>query len=129
MYEFSFKMENPIEDVIIPGNCWHSMFKNPVLVTGLPIRAKSAQNAGVEMSLDIMACLAGSHRAIELYDKLVLKSFSTMLTAVKHIEDLLIWHYSYHTDESKTYFLEAAVSSSDGDFYSSYPFVNRLALH
>lgn len=109
--EFDFSMESPIEITGVPGGCWHNMLKNPVLVTGFPIRAKSAQNSGVEMPLDIMACLAGSHRAIEFDGKMILKGFSTMLTAVKQIDDLLLWHYTFHIDKSRISFLEAAAPS------------------
>lgn len=95
IFEFDFRLENSIEGTSITGRCRYSTFKSLVLVTGFPIRAKPAQTAGLETSLDIMACLAGSHRVVEFDGKVVLKGFSTVLTAVKQTEDLFIWHYTF----------------------------------
>lgn len=111
--EMDFKMEKSTVGSNMLGHCWHKMLKSPVLVTGFPILAKSIDESGIEMPLDIMACLTGSHRVIDFDEKVVLKGFSTMLTAVKRTEGFLIWHYTFHADKSRIPFLEATPPEND----------------
>lgn len=114
--ELDFVMESHTKRSSGPGSCWHNMLKSPVLVNGFPIRAKSVRGIGVEMTLDIMADLVGSHRAIEFDGKLILKGFSTMLSAVKQIDDFLVWHYTFHTDKTRIPFFDAGAPVS-GDIH------------
>jgi hypothetical protein len=111
--DMDFKMEKLTIGSNGLGDCWHKMLRTPVLVKGFPILAKSIEESGIEMPLDIMACLTGSHRVIEFDEKVVLKGFSTMLTAVKRTEGFLIWHYTFHADKSRIPFFEAASPEND----------------
>lgn len=87
------------------------MFKNPVMVSGYPI-PKKPDRIGMEMPLNMMTGLVGEAQVIEFYGKVFIKGFSSMLIALKPVDDLLVWHYvSKATKERISFFdtpLEAA---------------------
>jgi hypothetical protein len=78
------------------GQCWHNMFRNPVMVNGFPTLKRHRRGMGLEMPLNLMALLAGTERATIFDGKIFLKGFSTMLIALRVMEDLLVWHYHYN---------------------------------
>jgi len=88
------------------GHCWHSMFRNPVMVTGYPIRSKGEHSLGLELPLNLMASMAGSNRAVEFNDNLIIKGFSTMLIATKMTRDLIIWHYLFNAQGERISYLD-----------------------
>lgn len=88
----------------LPGQCWHNMMRNPVMVSGYPILRKHEHGIGIEMPLTMIAELAGSERANEFDGKVFIKGFSTMLVATRITEDLLIWHYVYNRWGRISYF-------------------------
>jgi hypothetical protein len=91
-----FEMEElALSSEMPPGQCWHNMFKNPVMVKGYPILTKHERGTGLEMPLNMIAELAGSKRANVFDGKVFIKGFSTMLIATKTTRDVLIWHYFY----------------------------------
>ena len=73
------------------GQCWHNMFRNPVVVKGYPIPRRSESDTGLEIPLNMMAGLARTQRANIFNGKLFIKGFSTMLVPTKRCGDLLIW--------------------------------------
>lgn len=91
------------------GQCWHGIFKNPVVVKGYPIRQRSEPNTGLEIPLHIMAGLARTQRINSFNKMLCIKGFSTMLVPVKHNRDLLIWHLLYNRDGDRISYLENAI--------------------
>lgn len=97
----------------LPGQCWHKMFRNPVMVSGYPILAKKECGLGLEMPLNIIAALAGSERANEFDGKVFIKGFSIMLIATKVARDLLIWHYFYNYDGEKISYLDHTLQGVD----------------
>lgn len=98
----------------VPGQCWHSMFRNPVMAVGFPIPFKSESNPGLglEMPLNMMATLAGSARAHEFDGKVFIKGFSTMITATRLVGDLIIWHYFYNADGKIITHLDCALGNN-----------------
>lgn len=98
-----FDLQQPAVDATKdPGQCWHNMFRNPVMVIGFPIPFKTNDYAlGLEMPLNIVTTLAGSSRVHEFHGKVFIKGFSTMVIATKKIGDLVVWHYFYNTDRGK----------------------------
>jgi hypothetical protein len=58
-----------------PGQCWHNMFRNPVMVSGYPILTKHERRLGLEMPLNMIAELGGSERANEFDRKVFIKGF------------------------------------------------------
>jgi hypothetical protein len=105
--QMGFHTEGPTKDKMNTiGNCWHDMFRNPVMVSGYPILRKSIPEVGIEMPLNMMTALVGSQRAIEFDGKIFLKGFSTMLMAIKLTQDILIWHYHYNEEAEKISYLD-----------------------
>lgn len=51
------------------GQCWHDIFKNPVIVRGYPIPRRLEWNTGLEISLNIMAGLAQTQRVNRFKEK------------------------------------------------------------
>ena len=75
-----------------PGSCWVNLFRNPILVTGYPIRRRSTPDTGLEMSLHVIAELVQSH-LVTLFDKrVVIKGFCSLLVATAILADAVIWH-------------------------------------
>ncbi|KAK3319617.1 hypothetical protein B0T19DRAFT_269661 [Cercophora scortea] len=90
-----------------PGQCWHDMFRNPVLVSGYPIMAKPNQILGLEMPLNMVAGMNGSDRVTEFGGKVFIKGYSTMVVATKASQDgsILSWHYLYNPDGQRISYL------------------------
>jgi hypothetical protein len=91
-----------IEDHFESSNsqCWHNMFRNPVVVNGYPIPRRPESVAGLEIPLNMMTGLAGTQQVNTFNGKLFIKGFSTMLVPTKHSGDLLIWHLLCNKDGS-----------------------------
>jgi hypothetical protein len=98
--------ERAINGEVWLGQCWHSMFRNPVLVIGYPILTKPEKGLGLEMPLNMIAKLAGAQRANEFDSKVFIKGFSAMLVATRIIRDLLIWHYFYNRTGERISYLD-----------------------
>jgi hypothetical protein len=89
------------------GQCWHNMFRNPVVVQGYPILRRCEWDTGLEIPLNIMAGLART-QSVNIFNRnLFIKGFSTMLTPTKRVGDLLIWHLLYNKDGSRISYLDS----------------------
>jgi hypothetical protein len=91
------------------GQCWHNMFRNPVVVKGYPIPRISESNTGLEIPLNMMAGLTRTQHANTFNRKLFIKGFSTMLLPTKHSGNLLIWHLLYNKDGSRISYLDNTI--------------------
>lgn len=79
------------------GQCWHAMFRRPVIVKGYPIPRRPQADTGLELSLDIMAALACTRYANVFDSKVFIKGFSTILVPTKRLDDdVLVWHLLYN---------------------------------
>ncbi|EAW09016.1 Pfs domain protein [Aspergillus clavatus NRRL 1] len=80
------------------GQCWHHLFRNPVIVEGYPIlrRPDFAADAGLEIPLNMMAGLAQAYRISTFNGRTLLKGWSTMLVPTKQDNDMVLWHLIYH---------------------------------
>jgi hypothetical protein len=95
------------------GQCWHNMFRNPVVVRGYPILRRSEQNTGLEIPLNMMARLAQTKLANIFNGKLFIKGFSIMLIPTKHARDLVIWHLLYNKYGNRISYLENTVPHAE----------------
>lgn len=77
------------------GQCWHGLFRNPVVVEGYPILKRPPGRLGLEIPLGMMASLVEACRVNTFRETLVIKGFSAMLVLTQHMGDLLIWHLLY----------------------------------
>ena len=93
-----FTMEKHQKEEITTSNgcCWHALFRNPVIVKGFPIRARSENGTGIEMPLNIMAGLVGSRRIQKFGGNVLIKSFSIILLLTKCVADLVVWHLLFN---------------------------------
>lgn len=95
------------------GQCWHGMFKNPVVVKGYPIKRRIEHNTGLEIPLNIMAGLVRTRRVNVFNGNLFIKGFSTILVLKEHIGDLLIWHLLYNKDGNHISYLDNAITPAE----------------
>jgi hypothetical protein len=92
------------------GQCWHNMFRNPVVVKGYPIPRRTTLDTGLEIPLNIMAGLARTQRANTFNGTIFIKGFSTMLVPTNLSGDMLIWHLLYNKDGSRISYLDNTVA-------------------
>lgn len=89
------------------GQCWHGLFRNPVLVLGYPISRRPKDVPGLELPLDIMAGLAQTRYLNPFAGKLLLKGFSTMLVPTAASDTLVTWHLLHNPDGSRISYLRS----------------------
>lgn len=88
-FEITFKM-SPLDKT--ESSCWHTLFTGSVIAKGFPIAARG-QEVGLEISLEMMAALAGVRHAVEYEGGIILKGYSSALFPVKRYKDSIQWHY------------------------------------
>ncbi|KAL7918478.1 hypothetical protein ACQKWADRAFT_316483 [Trichoderma austrokoningii] len=106
-YTFETGEDSPSDN----GQCWHNMFRNPVLVTGFPVLRRPKLNTGLEIPLNMMAALANSRRIDEFHGSIFIKGFSTMLIPTDFVEGegVITWHLQYRTDGGHVSYYDACV--------------------
>ncbi|KAL8366316.1 hypothetical protein RB595_004877 [Gaeumannomyces hyphopodioides] len=92
---FSF---TSVDDEGANGQCWHDMFRNPVIVRGYPISRRTATQTGLEMPLNIMARMVKADHVMPFSSTWYLKGFSSMLALTESRNDVLLWHHIYNRD-------------------------------
>src|SRR4051812_47563678 len=90
-----------IADTTTTGQCWHKLFRNPVIVEGYPITKRSTYRTGLEMPVSMMSILAEGSRLHQFLGKRLLKGFSTAVIPTKKLEDSILWHLYYTDDGSR----------------------------
>ncbi|KAH7129073.1 hypothetical protein EDB81DRAFT_888840 [Dactylonectria macrodidyma] len=105
-YKMTFRVED-LDQQLAPlnGQCWHNLFRNPVLVQGYPIRNRPQNDTGLEISLKVMASLAQAQYLNMFCSRPIIKGFSTILYPSYQSGDLLIWHLVYNEDGGHISFL------------------------
>lgn len=78
------------------GRCWRGMFRNPVIVKGYPIPCRADVDTGLEVPLDMVAALTNCQRVVNFAGVTFIKGFAAMLTAVKVVGDVVLWHLVYN---------------------------------
>ena len=107
-YNISFNLDFSTEDYESSnGQCWHHLFRNPVVVKGYPIPRRSAPNLGLEISLDTMAGLARTKCINTFNNKIFIKGFATMLVPTQFSGGLLIWHLLYNKSGERISYLDS----------------------
>lgn len=91
------------------AQCWHNLFRNPVVVTGYPIPWRSETGTGLEIPLNIMAGLARTKRVNSFNKKLFIKGFSTMLISTRQTGPTILWHLMYNIDRSRISYIQHTV--------------------
>ncbi|KAF6811832.1 hypothetical protein CMUS01_13191 [Colletotrichum musicola] len=109
--ELRFRMgfelsQNHVQTSLPHGQCWHGMFRNPVVVCGYPIARRGETETGLEMPLDMMALMIRTRRIVPFGDTYFLKGFSSMLALVERKGDTFLWHHVYNRDGSHVSYFE-----------------------
>jgi hypothetical protein len=89
------------------GQCWHQLFRNPVIVKGYPILRRPVSNLGLEISLDTMAGLAQTQHINTFDNKIFIKGFCTMLVPTHYCGNIIIWHLLYKKNGERISYLES----------------------
>jgi hypothetical protein len=76
----------------VTGQCWHNLFRNPVVVEGYPIPRRSRYNTGLEVPLNMMSRLADSPRIHQVMGTYLLKGFSTAIAPTETLDGSVLWH-------------------------------------
>ncbi|KOC15945.1 hypothetical protein AFLA70_169g002231 [Aspergillus flavus AF70] len=94
------------------GQCWHHLFRNPIVVTGFPIPYRSRQGTGLEIPLNILAGIIHASRVDAFRDKLFIKGFSSLLIPTEHIRDQnqIMWHLRYNVRGDRISYLDGIES-------------------
>lgn len=93
-FEIHFQFEE-VGNELSNGHCWHNMFRRPVLVRGYPILRRTATQIGLEMPLNMMACMIRTSHVVPFDSAWYLKGFSSMLALVERRDNLFLWHHIY----------------------------------
>lgn len=75
------------------GACWHSLFRNPVIVTGYPIPFRPEEAKGLDIPVNMMAGLIEATYATEFNGGIVIKGMSSMLIPTKKVQNSVLWHF------------------------------------
>lgn len=74
------------------GQCWHSMFRSPVVVEGFPIPLRPIKDTGLEVPIHIATSLLQTDSVEEFRGITFVKGFSSMLTAIQQKDGVMFWH-------------------------------------
>ena len=77
----------------LSGQCWHAMFRKPVVVHGFPIPRRPEPKTGLEIPLNMMAALSGTQLVDTFASKSFIKGFSSMLVPTKKADGVVFWHF------------------------------------
>lgn len=116
IYKIGFTMEKDIHaSTRVNGQCWHSLFQNPVVVKGYPIPRRIKWGTGLEISLNIMAGLAQSQHISQFKGKIYIKGFSMMILPIEQDGELLSWHLLYNKKGHRISYLDDNIRQEKQD--------------
>jgi hypothetical protein len=104
---FSMSSQEGEEPTKAECQCWHDMFRNPVVVLGYPIPRRPEPRTGLEIPINVMAALVGTRHANVFDGKLFIKGHNSMLVPREEREGFLLWHFlRAPKDERISYYYE-----------------------
>ncbi len=90
-----------IADATAAGQCWHKLFRNPIIVEGYPIPKRNRYGTGLEIPISMISSLAESPRLHQFLGRRLLKGFSTAVVPTEKLGDSILWHLHYTEDGSR----------------------------
>lgn len=114
-YSVTCDISSPTTRSHSTGQCWHALFKNPVVVQGYPTLRRPREKTGLEIPLDILAALVQAQHITAFGEGLYIKGFSSVLVVMDQVEDSVIWHLNYNRDGSYISYPDAPASYSAED--------------
>lgn len=116
IYKLGFTLEKDIHaPTRVNGQCWHSLFRNPVIVKGYPIPRRIEWDTGLEISLNIMAGLVQSQHISQFKEKLYIKGFSMMIIPIQQTGEALYWHLLYSKNGHRISYLDDNIRQQKQD--------------
>jgi hypothetical protein len=113
--DFTFE-EREEQSVVANGQCWHNLFRHPVIVKGFPILKRPQACTGLEISLKMMIALTQARYVTTFDNKIFIKGFSTMLVPTEIEREMVAWHLLCNTDGSHISYTSPQVQKLPG-FY------------
>ena len=95
-----------------PGFCWANLFRNPLLVTGYPIRSRCTSDTGLELSLRVLAQLVDSRQLTSIGDRIIIKGFSSLLVATAVVADAVLWHLVFNSTGERISYCDPRLEST-----------------
>lgn len=111
LFRIHFQFEE-VGNELSNGHCWHNMFRRPVLVRGYPISRRTATQTGLEMPLNMMACMIRTSHVVPFDSTWYLKGFSSMLALVERRDNLFLWHHIYDSKGGRVSYFDHVKSST-----------------
>ena len=88
-------------------DCWLSMFRNPAIASGFPIRPRGANERGLEIPFIMMMGLGQTERLTEFDNQPMLTGFSTLMVPVWETAGSVGWHFLRKKDGEEVLFSDA----------------------
>ncbi|KAK3394972.1 hypothetical protein B0H63DRAFT_387983, partial [Podospora didyma] len=105
-YQISFEFGGGGRGDHANGQCWHGMFRNPVVVRGYPLARRTATQTGLEMPLNMMACMVRATHVVPFASSWYIKGFSSMLALAELRDDIFLWHHVYDRDGGRVSYFD-----------------------
>ncbi|TVY48628.1 hypothetical protein LOCC1_G003111 [Lachnellula occidentalis] len=109
-FQLSFQVDNfeQIPPGEVPnGSCWRRLFRNPIVVRGSPILARSGGERGLEIPLNMMAGLGQATRVTNFDGGLIIKGSSSMFYPTQRIQNSVLWHFLVNENGERMSYLSA----------------------
>ncbi|XHG01956.1 hypothetical protein AWENTII_005322 [Aspergillus wentii] len=88
------------------GQCWHYLFRNPVVAEGYPIPRRAHNRPGIDISLQMMAELAETSCVNPFHGRPFIKGFSTLLVPTEYSENTVMWHLLFNDNGNRISYLD-----------------------
>jgi hypothetical protein len=76
------------------SDCWHDMFRNPVIAFGYPVPTREHEKeVGLEVSTSMLSVLSRATWATVFGGVAVLKGWCTLATVAAKVKESVIWHF------------------------------------
>ncbi|KAK4444608.1 hypothetical protein QBC34DRAFT_487752 [Podospora aff. communis PSN243] len=112
-YTGTFRLKHDTSSPCSSGQCWQNLFRNPLVVSGYPVRRRPlGQKPGLEISLGMLAAMLGTRQLGVFNGKIFLHGFCTMLVPTMYDEGIVHWHVLFNEDGKRMSFLDGRVSAA-----------------
>jgi len=115
-YSIKFRFEECEQPVDGPGQCWHSLFRNPVIARGFPITTRPTDSLchGLELPLELAAKLVGTKFVDRFGDDMFLKGYSSMAVVTGRQNEVCTWHFLYKKDGNRIRYTDSPPNHTTG---------------
>jgi hypothetical protein len=94
------------------GACWKRLFQNTLVVGCHPISHRCSEPVlGLQLSLSTLMSLVLGSRLVSYMGRLFVKTFSTLLVAVKLVNNVIVWHAISNKDGSYIYYHDKRIDT------------------